>query len=645
MKKLFLAVVCSSFILISYSQTLFTYGNHSVKADEFLTAFNKNKTTSTDSVQALRDYLDLYIKFKLKVQAAKDMRFDTLPSMKADVQNFRSQVQDNFLDDEKEVNRLVNEAFDRSQKDIHVVYYFVNNNQISDSVNELKPIENFAKELRSSEKNEAAIFAKANANTDIKIQKSDVGYITVFSLPYIFENIVYSLKPGESSLPVATKKGCYVFKNAGERKAVGKITIAQILFAVPEGLDQQRSATKKLADSVYNALKNGSDFATLAKQFSDDKNTYLNGGIMPEFGTAKYDSVFENHAFSLKKDGEISKPFETKFGYHIIKRISATPIPDTKTDEAFANRLKQQVMKDGRIQVAKDKFLKEILPVIGYKKNNVSEEDLWRVSDSSLLRNKNITAGNVNENTALFTFNDHKTVKVADWILYLKNSNAVVTNDRSSYKQLFPQFVKASAFSNYASRLQNYNVAFKKQVEEFKEGNMLFEIMQQKVWNKASEDTSGLIKYYNAHKQKYFWTNSADAIIFSCANKTVADNAIAQLRRRKTWREVVANDPTQIQADSGRYELGAIPVIDRTIFRDGLITLPVINKNDGTAVFAQIIKVYPDNEPKNFQDARGMVINDYQNYLEAKWVAELKKKYPVKINEKVFDSLLHDTAF
>jgi peptidyl-prolyl cis-trans isomerase SurA len=644
MKKLFLAVICSSFIFISHSQTLFTYGNHSVPADEFLTAFNKNKTASTDSVQALRDYLDLYIKFKLKVQAAKDMHLDTLPSMKADVQNFRSQIQDNYLDDEKEVNGLVNEAFDRSQKDIHVIYYLVNNNQ-TDSINEFKAIDNFAKELRSNEDNEAAIFKNANSKSAIEIQKGDPGYITVFSLPYLFENIVYSLKPGESSLPVATKKGWYVFKNAGERKAVGNITIAQILFAVPEGFDQQRSATKKLADSVYNALMNGSDFATLAKQFSDDKNTYLNGGLMPEFGTAKYDSMFESHAFSLKKDGEISKPFETKFGYHIIKRISAAPVPATTTDEAFMNHLKQEVMKDSRIEVAKDKFLKEISPVIGYKKNNVNEENLWQVSDSSLLRNKNVPAGKVNESTVLFSFNDHKTVKVADWILYLKNSNGVAGNDHSSYKQLFSQFVKASAFSNYASRLQNYNVAFKNQIDEFKDGNMLFEIMQQKVWNKAAEDTSGLLKYYNANKEKYFWTNSADAIIFSCANKTVADNAIAQLRRRKTWREVVADDSTQIQADSGRFELGAIPVVDRTIFRDGLITLPVINKNDGTAVFAQIIKVYSGNEPKNFQDARGMVINDYQNYLEAKWVAELKKKYPVKINEKVFDSLLHNTAF
>ncbi|HEU5364213.1 MAG TPA: peptidylprolyl isomerase [Hanamia sp.] len=645
MKKLFLAVVCSSFIFISYSQTLFTYGNHSVNADEFLTAFNKNKTFTTDSVQALRDYLDLYIKFKLKVQAAKDIHLDTLPSMKADLQNFRSQIQDNYLDDEKEVNRLVNEAFDRSQKDIHVLYYFVNNHQTSDSVNDLKTINNFAKELRSNEKNEAEIFAKANANTAIKIQKGDAGYITVFSLPYQFENIVYSLKPGESSQPFQTKKGWYVFKNVGERKAVGKITVAQILFAVPEGFDQQRAATKKLADSVYDALMNGSDFATLAKEFSDDKNTFMNGGIMPEFGTAKYDSVFENHAFSLKKDGEISKPFATEFGYHIIKRISATPVPVSKTDEAYLYNLKQEVLKDARNEVAKQKFLKEIFPVIGFKKNIVNEENLWQVSDSSLMANKNTTIGKVNANTVLFSFNNNKTVKVADWILYLQNSNAIPGNDHNSYKELFPQFIKASAFSNYALRLQNYNIAFKKQLEEFKDGNMLFEIMQQKVWSKAAEDTVGLKNYYNTHKEKYFWTNSADAIIFSCTNKTVADNAIAELRRRKTWREVIAADPAHIQADSGRYELGQIPVIDRTIFRDGLITLPVINKNDGTAVFAQIIKVYPDHEPRNFQDARGLVINDYQNYLEEKWIEQLKKKYPVKINEKVLDSLLHNTAF
>src|SRR6185437_8830984 len=255
MKKLFLVVVCSSFIFISHGQTLFTYGNHAVNADEFLTAFNKNKTASPDSVQALRDYLDLYIKFKLKVQAAKDIHLDTLPSMKADLQNFRTQIQDNYLDDDKELNRLVNEAFERSQKDVHVVYYFLNNNQTADSDNQFKMIKNFAGKLRSNEKNDVEIFAKANANSAIKIQKGDAGYVTVFSLPYLFENIVYSLNPGESSLPVETKKGWYVFKNMGERKAVGKITIAQILFAIPGGVTSQREEIKNLADSVYNALK------------------------------------------------------------------------------------------------------------------------------------------------------------------------------------------------------------------------------------------------------------------------------------------------------------------------------------------------------------------------------------------------------
>src|SRR5690606_7598389 len=135
--------------------------------------------------------------------------------------------------------------------------------------------------------------------------------------------------------------------------------------------NQQKQAIKKKADSIYKVLKDGGDFAALAKQFSDDKTTFMNGGVMPEFGTAKYDSVFENHAFSLRKDGEISKPFETQFGYHIIKRMAASPAPDTKNDEVFMYDLKQQVLKDSRVNTAKELFVTGILPRIGFKKNKV----------------------------------------------------------------------------------------------------------------------------------------------------------------------------------------------------------------------------------------------------------------------------------
>jgi peptidyl-prolyl cis-trans isomerase SurA len=635
MKKLFLGFVFTSFAFISYSQTLFTYGNHSVGVKEFLNAYNKNKTATSDSASALRNYLDLYIKFKLKVQAAKDIQMDTLPSLQADLQNFRSQIEDSYLQDETEVNRLVDQAFERSQKDIHVVYYFVS---ATDSAKAMKVAKEVAEKLKANQSDKEAL---ALQTSDVKINKGDLGFITVFSLPYDFENIVYRLKQGQVSVPYHSKNGWYIFKDLNERPAVGKITVAQILFAIPQGDDLQKEKAKKLADSVYNALQNGRDFSTLAKQFSDDRTTFMNGGLMPEFGTAKYDSVFEDHAFALKKDGEISRPFETKFGFHILKRITASPVPSTKNDNQYLYNLKLQVLNDSRIQSAKEKFVEEILPKIGYKKNSVNQKDLWIVTDSSLMNNKNITIGNVNENTILFSYNNHAKVKVNDWIVYAKNSNKIVPEKmHESYEQIFPAFVDASSVANYASRLEQFDPAFKAQIDEFEDGNMLFEIMQTKVWNQASADTSGLRSFYNEHKEKYFWNSSAEAVIFSCSDKSTSDKAIKQLQKGKTWKEIVNGDGSHIQADSGRFELGQIPVVDRTNFTDGLITMPVINKNDGTVVFSKILKVYPSHQPRNFEDARGLVINDYQNYLEEKWIDQLKKKYPVKVNEKVFQSLL-----
>jgi peptidyl-prolyl cis-trans isomerase SurA len=121
----------------------------------------------------------------------------------------------------------------------------------------------------------------------------------------------------------------------------------------------------------------------------------------------------------------------------------------------------------------------------------------------------------------------------------------------------------------------------------------------------------------------------------------VAKHTIAELKKGKNWREIMNENPASVQADSGRFELGQIPVVERTAFSEGLITLPVINKNDGTTVFAKIIKLYPGGQQRNFEEARGNVINDYQAYLEQKWITQLKKKYPVKVNDKALQSLLH----
>jgi peptidyl-prolyl cis-trans isomerase SurA len=641
MRKLFLLLTLFFLFSITYSQTLFTYGNHSVTKDEFLRAYNKNKTASTDKEQALKEYLGLYTKFKLKVQAARDMHLDTLPSLQSDLQNFRTQIENNYLQDDKEADILVNEAFSRSQKDIHTQHFYVLINDKmppADTLKLYKAINEAYDELKKGGTDYDEIVS------DIKekiapVQGNDMGRITVFTLPYEYENVVYSLKPGQVSKPYRSKKGWHIFKNEEERPAVGKIKIAQILLAVPAGNINMRDHAKQLADSIYEALKSGADFGELAKEYSNDRRTYMNNGIMPEFGVATYDGDFEKVAFSLKDDSDISKPFQTEFGYHIIKRLSRSPIPENKSDEAYMTNIKQQVLGDTRIALAKEKFLKEVLVKTGYKKNNsINEKDLWKITDSFAISNKKISSGNVNENTVLFSFNNAK-VKVADWMQYIRNvKSTYAAHAPQTHEELYNNYVSVAALENYKDRLEKFNPEFKYQLQEFKDGNMLFEVMEKKVWSKASADSAGLEKYYNEHKANYKWNVSADAVLFSCANAAAAKTAVEEIKKGTKWNDVVKDNP-QIQADSGRYELSQIPVKEKTNFTAGLITEPFVNSGDGTSIFSLIIKTYPANQQRSFADARGLVINDYQNFLEKKWIEELEKQYPVKINEKVFLSI------
>ena len=642
MKKLFLLIAFFSVTFFSYSQTLFTYGNNTVSKDEFLKAYNKNKNT-VSSKNALQDYLDLYIKFKLKVQAAKEQRLDTLPALESDLQNFRSQIEDGYLKDDNEVNLLTQEAYNRSKKDIHTSHFFVpinNKMQPADTLKAYKAIREAYDELKKGKTNYEDILAEIKEEI-APVQGSDLGFITVFTLPYEFENMVYSLKPGETSKPYRSKKGWHIFKNEEERAAVGKIKIAQILLAVPADNNVLRDRAKQLADSLYSAIKSGGNFEELAKKYSDDKMTYMNGGMMPEFGVAKYDGSFEKMAFGLKNDGDVSEPFQTEYGYHILKRISRSPIPPNGNDEAFMSGIKQQVLSDGRVEIAKEKFLKQILSKTGYKKNStIDESKLWKLTDSSIVANKSISSGNLNDKSVLFFFNDGKKVAVGDWMQYVSRTKENTQPTRAlTYPDMLKNYVALTATENYRNRLQDFSSDFKYQLNEFKEGNMLFEIMERNVWSKASADSAGLLKYYQEHKNNYKWELSADAILYSCSNATVAKNAIEQIENGRAWKAVMSENPSLIQADSGRYELSQIPVVERTNFTEGLLTAPVTNNGDGTTVFAQIIKLYPADQPRNFEDARGLVINDYQTYLEQKWVDALKKKYTVKVNEKVFQSL------
>ncbi|MEP6617147.1 MAG: peptidylprolyl isomerase [Ginsengibacter sp.] len=640
MKKILVFLFAVSCFSGVYAQTLFTYGNNTVTKDEFLRAYNKNKTTVTDKSKALKEYLDLYIKFKLKVKAAREMHLDTLASLTADLQNFRTQIEEGYLSDDKEVDKLVQEAFNHSQKDIHINHLFIPVARESDSL-KIRDVAQSAYMSAMNQKSFSQITDELN-KSPIQAEWADAGFITAFTLPYAYENIIYQLQPGQVSKPLRTKNGYQLFKNVEERKAAGKLKVAQILISVPPASsDSDRMRACKMSDSIYKALQNGADFSEMARNYSNDKMTFITGGELPEFGVGKFTPFFESKAFALKKDGDITPPFETEFGFHILRRLSHSPIPADK-NEAYIYSLKQAVQQDPRMSIAKDKFLKDVLIKTHYKKNsNLNLNDLWRMTDSFLVSGKKNAMGSVNENTFVHSF-DNGAVKVSDWLDFVndyKTSSGLYKGE--SDQQLMDKYISVSAFGNYRKRLEKFNPDFRYQLEEFKEGNMLFEVMERNVWSRAANDSNELKSYFERAKNKYLWGESADAILVSAATAKLAADAVQQIRNGKNWRQVLEDGNTQLQADSGRYELKQLPVSDKIKVSEGMITDPLLNTADGTASFVKIIRIYPPNQPRNFEEARGLVINDYQNLVEERWIAELKKKYPVKINQPVFQSLLH----
>ncbi|MEO6253469.1 MAG: peptidylprolyl isomerase [Ferruginibacter sp.] len=644
MKKILLLFAFAGFTTGVFSQTLFTYGNTPVDKAEFIRAYNKNKTPVADKEKALREYLELYIKFKLKVKAAMELSLDTLPQLQYDAQSFRSQIEESYLNNDKALNDLLNEAFERSQKDLHVLHFFVPveiTSKPEDTLKAYRAISTLYTALAAGKTDYDNLTA---ADPAVKINHSDIGFITTFTLPYEYENLIYNLKTGQPGKPYRTKNGWHVFKLVGERKAVGKWKVAQILFSFPPDADEnaKRSLEKK-ADSVYQLLKKGEDFGKMAKWFSDDRTTYGNNGEMAEFGSGKYDLSFETEVFKLAKDNEISRPFVTPFGYHIVKRLSQSPVSADKSDQSYQFELKQKVQQDARINSAKELFVKEILKQVNYKKTGaVTDADLYRYADSVIAK-PNSETGNAAvypiTNKTIYSFAKTK-LTGKDWLDFVRSYKGTGELYRGeSNAALVDKFVSSTVLDYYKKHLEDYNADFRYQMEEFKDGNVLFEIMEKNIWGKASNDGSGLQKLYNENKSKYLWGASANILLFNCAGKAIADEARTSLIKGKDWRKIEEESSNNIQADSGRFELSQIPVTIDTRMAPGTVSETVVAP-DGNTSFIKLISRHDANLQRNFEEAKGLVINDYQNILEESWITDLKKKYPVKINEAVFQSLL-----
>ncbi|MGN6493372.1 MAG: peptidylprolyl isomerase [Agriterribacter sp.] len=458
------------------AQTLFTYGKHAVDKEEFLKAFHKNNPGDHSS-QALRDYLDLYIAFKLKVQAAKDSKLDTAASQKNELLNFRRQIEDDYLSDDSSVNALCKEAFDRSLRDIRVSHIFIPFNpsyvngpstffstETEDTASAFAAIQKAYKELQQGA-DFGVVAEKYSLDPSVKSNKGDIGFITVFTLPYLLENIAYRLHKGDFSQPYKSNVGYHILKKTEERPAFGQMKAAQILLSYPPNITTgEKQVLLKRADSLYKALQQGASFELLAKQFSSERTVQSTGGVLtPDFSIGKYDPVFERAVVQLKNDGDYTLPFETGYGVHIVKRL-AHVAPATDNSQAIA-LFKNNVLQDARMKVSHDNQDKKILELIQYKFVFKSKALLWQITDS-LLRNpgylpaKNITAENV-----VFTFSkEQKTV--GDWWTHIQTiRNNYRPGTALPYEAILQHYAAATARIYYKQHWEDYNPAFKNQLD------------------------------------------------------------------------------------------------------------------------------------------------------------------------------------
>jgi peptidyl-prolyl cis-trans isomerase SurA len=650
--KRFLPALLSIFIVLSTikAQVLLTYGPYKVTAQEFMRAYKRNNTDSAGSKEtSLRNYLDLFINARMKVREAYTLRYDTLPNIVTEVENLRAQLIDKYLADPVLLEKLKQEAFQRARIDREIAHIFISlqdANKKPDSVRLSKRKQEVTDRLKQGQ-DFTQLAIEYSDDPSAAVVQGRLGFITAFTLPYEMETAIYNTTVNGVSSWVRSVNGWHLFKVLRERPAVGTLKVRQILLAIPPNADaNQLKRIQRLADSLSEALKKGASFSDLARLYSNDNLSAANGGELTEFGVGQYAADFENRVIALTKDGEISRPFRTAHGWHLVQRISFTPPPADLTMVEAQRFFEQRVRADNRWRNAKDFIYELVQKKVGYRRAPYAESALWQYSDSLLdVKPMGVLGKSIQKTTPLFTIGKDLSKKVytaADWVQYATNFR--YQPDGSGLKpfaSLRTEWEQYLLVEYYKANLEVFNAEYREQLTEFRDGNLFFEIMQQEVWNKAQADTLGQQIVFNKQKGKYNWKPSADVALFFCSDVEAAKQLHARIQERPSnWRNESLFFGERVFYDSTRLEWEQIPNLGTQTPRVGLLLDPVVNQSDNNATVALILRVYPQPGPKSFEEARGNVITDLQAEIEKNWDAALRKKYPIKIDEKVFSSLL-----
>lgn len=665
-------------------KVLFTVGGKPVSIEEFRAVYMKNnQSKDAFSEKDLREYLDLYTKFKVKVAEAFEQKLDTSTAFKNELNSYRNQLAQPYLRDKQTIDQLVREAWERSKTEIrasHILIRITENASPADTLTAFRRINEIRSRLVKGE-DFGEVALESSEDPSVKQNKGDLGWFGVFRMIYPFENVAYTIPKGKFSEVFRTQFGYHILYKRDERSSLGELRAAHIMvLSRPNDADSLQTVAKNRIDEIEKKLKAGENFESLARQFSEDPSSSRNGGAMPWFGTGRMVPEFEEAAFALKNVNDVSAPVKTAYGWHIIKLLEKRGVPPF--DEAKAD-LQSKVERDSRLYTNRTNLLAKLKKEYNLSHFNAALEATLNLFDSTLVTgsfkmdslqiaglNQKLfdfapvpvpVPATQNKPTAIQLKKGKVPVKKApaipatpavrntefrtagDFVKFVMKNQAPSegADPKMLGRKLYESFVDDQIMAYEDSRLESKYPEFKNLMTEYREGILLFDLTDKMVWTKAVQDSVGLKAFYEKIKNNHLWGERVEGGIFYCADEKIASKVRKDVNRGKMTgveilKKYASENPLNLRVEEGKFEKSAKDVLGKIEWKPGISDN---QKIENQVVFVHIKKVLAP-EPKQLSEIRGIVTSEYQNVLEKSWIEGLLKKYPIVVNEATFQSLI-----
>ncbi|MCU4188683.1 peptidyl-prolyl cis-trans isomerase [Flavobacterium sp. HXWNR29] len=642
---IFVFLLTQSFLFAQNKEVLFTIDNHPYYTDEFVRVYNKNlDLVKDDSQKDLDKYLELFLGYKLKVEKANKLGLQNSVTYQNELKSYRNQLSKNYVNDSKVTNELVQEAYNRMTKEVrasHILILVDEGASPEDTLKAFNKIKDIKNRLNAGE-DFVKVAQQFSEDPSVKENNGDLGYFSAFRMVYPFENAAFNTNVGEVSKPFRTRFGYHLVKVVDKRDNRGEVTVAHIMIVKPSTPDAQLEAkAKQTIDDIYQKIQQGEGFESLANQFSEDKSSASKGGVLQRFGSGQLSSEeFENVAFSLQNKNDISKPFQSQFGWHIVKLIDKHPVLSL-TD--MKNELEEKVRKDERSLLITNSLAKKLRAKYPQTKDSKVLASVKKIITDDFYSQTWETPLNLKDyNKTILTINKSKQVSAVAFLnfIHVQQKSKIKTKPISKLvDELFEKFIDEQVTTYYNENLENEFPEFKYVMDEYRDGLLLFDLMDREIWTKAKTDTLGLSNYFKQNIQNYQWKKRFDANIFSSTDKDVIAKAKKFLEKGKSIdyiKEKLNKDgKINIMVKSGLFEEDYDILPQYTNLSKGVSN--VVTKDQYH--FVVEVKEVKQAEAKKLTDCTGKAVNDYQQYLESNWVNELRKEFDVKVNAAVFETI------